>query len=364
MTGAYQNWQYAPAGYEEPLEGYVNNKSKTASDYDYDDFYPGLVKSLTWDCVPGHPLGKGHLWSLPMGWELNNLSYNKPALEKAGVAVPKTTDDLLKAATKLQGFNGKNSYGIAVRGTRNWATIHPGYMSLFATWGGKDFKIKGGKLKSQLDSKEAIEMTDYWVKLIKAGGSKQWSQYTWYQCGADLGAGKAAMMFDATSNAYFQNFKGASKESGNIAWTTIPLPEGKTEADMKANLWVWSLAINKTSKNKDAAWLFVQYFTNKKFMQWSGTDGSCVDTPRQSVFNSDAYKKIVGTNVGYMDAFNKLSKGAAVQFTPQPMFNETTTEWAAVLQDLVTSKKYSSTEQAMKKLAQKEDDIVKDLDAE
>ena len=39
----------------------------------------------------------------------------------------------------------------------------------------------------------------------------------WYECGKDLGAAKAAMMFDASSNAYFNNFEGASAESGNMA---------------------------------------------------------------------------------------------------------------------------------------------------
>ncbi|MEF9839869.1 MAG: extracellular solute-binding protein, partial [Lachnospiraceae bacterium] len=171
----------------------------------------------------------------------------------------------------LKEFAGAGSYGIALRGTRNWATIHPGYMSLFATWGAKDFEIEDGKLVCKLDSKEAIEMTDYWVKLIKEGGSPQWSTYTWYQAGADLGAGKAAMLFDATCNGYFQNYPAdASAEAGNIAWTGIPVP--KEDAKQKSNIWIWSLAMNADSKNKDAAWYFLQYFTSKDFMSYSATD--------------------------------------------------------------------------------------------
>ena len=86
------------------------------------------------------------------------------------------------------------------------------------------------------------------------------------------------MMFDATSNAYFNNFEGASEESGNIAWGGVPLPEGKTE--MKSNLWVWSLAMNADSKNKEAAWFFMQYFTSPEYMLWAGTEGASPDTPR------------------------------------------------------------------------------------
>ena len=102
------------------------------------------------------------------------------------------------------------------------------------------------------------------------------------------------MMFDASSNAYFNNYEGASAESGNIAWSTVPLPKGKTDADAKTNLWIWSLAMNKDSKNKEAAWYFIQYFTSPEYMLWSGTEGASPDTPRTSVMNSDEYKSIVG----------------------------------------------------------------------
>lgn len=364
MTGAYQIWEYAPAGYVEPLDDYIKDASKTSPDYNFDDFYEGVVGALRWDLMPGHEVGKGSQWALPMGWELNNLAYNKRVLEEKGIAVPTTTDELLAASEALMGFNGANSYGVALRGTRNWATIHPGYMSLFSTWGGKDFEIKDGKLVCTLDSKEAIEMTDYWVKLIKAGGSSQWSTYTWYQAGADLGAGQAAMLFDATCNGYFQNVEGGSAEAGNIAWSTIPLPEGKTKEDMKANIWIWSLAMNADSKNKDAAWYFIQYFTSPEYMLYAGTEGNSPDTPRKSVGDSEEYKSKVGAAENYLESIEELLPNATIQFTPQPYFFECTTEWAATLQDLVTSDKYKSTEEAMKALSKKLTETVADLEVE
>lgn len=362
MTGAYQVWEYAPAGYMEPLEDYINDASKTAEDYDFKDFYESVVGSLQWDLIAGHPVGEGSQWALPMGYEVNNLAYNKSVFEEKGIAVPTTTAELLDAAKSLQEFDGSGTYGIALRGTRNWATIHPGYMSLFATWGAKDFAVEDGKLVCKLDSKEAIEMTEYWVDLIKNGSTSQWSTYTWYQAGADLGAKKAAMLFDATCNGYFQNVEGASAEAGNIAWTGIPMPEGKTEP--KTNIWVWSLGMNADSKNKDAAWYFMQYFTNKEFMQFSGTDGSCADTPRKSVAESTEYTSIVGKADGYLEALEQLLPGATIQFTPQPFFFECTTEWAATLQELVAGGKYSSVEEGMKALTKRLNETVEDIPVE
>ena len=320
MTGAYQVWEYAPADYMEPLDDYINNPSLTSEDYNFDDFIPGVVGALRWDLTAGHAVGEGSQWALPMGWELNNLAYNKVYFAENNIAVPTTTDELLATAESLNGWAGSGSYGIAVRGTREWATIHPGYMSLFATWGGQDFAIEDGKLVCQLDSEEAIAMTDYWVKLVKAAGPSQWTNYTWYEASSDLGAGKAAMLFDATTAAYFQNFEGASQESGNIAWSTIPLPEGKTEADMKANIWIWSMAMNKDSKNKEAAWYFLQYFTSPDYMLWAGTEGASPDTPRQSVMDSDEYKEVVGSAENYLESIAILTENCSIFFTPQPYF--------------------------------------------
>ena len=359
MTGAYQVWEYAPAGYIEALDNYINDPSKTDASYKFDDFYPAIVGSLRWDCIAGHKVGQGSQWALPMGYELNNLAYNKRVFDELSLDPPTTTDALLEAATKLQGFNGSGSYGVALRGTRNWATIHPGYMTLFATWGAQDFAIENGKLVCKLDSKEAIEMTDYWVKLIKAGGSPQWSTYTWYQAGADLGAGKAAMLFDATCNGYFQNAEGASAEAGNLGWVDAPLPPGKTVS--KSNVWVWSLAMNSTSKNKDAAWYFLQYFTGPEYMKWSGCYADCADAPRASVAESAEYLEVTGKAYGYADALAKGLPNATIQFTPQPYFFECTTEWAATLQDLVGGK-YASTEAAMKQLTEKLNKVVADID--
>lgn len=366
MTGAYQSWEYASAGNLEPLENYISDASLTNPDYKYDDFIPGVIDALKWDCVPGHSVGAGSQWALPMGWEVNILTYNKRILEENNLQPPKTAEELLEVSKALHEFNGSGTYGLAVRGLPDWGTIHPAYMSMYSTWGAKDFEVVDGKLVSQVDSPEAIAMTEYWVELVKEGGAPQWSTYGWELAGADLGAGKAAMMWDADRGGYTQNVAGASAESGNLAFGMIPYPEsaGKTEKDMKSNLWTWSMAMNADSSKKEAAWYFMQYFTGPEFMLWSGTEGACTDTPRLSVLNSDEYKAAVSDAEGYFDAFNTVQETASIFFTPQPYFSETTTEWAKTLQELVVGNKYSSVEEAMKELKQTMDAIVSDLDVE
>ena len=79
---------------------------------------------------------------------------------------------------------------------------------------------------------------------------------------------------------------------------------------------------------------------------------------------SDEYRAIVGSADNYLESIAELTENASIQFTPQPYFFECTTKWAETLQDLVTSDKYSSTEEAMKTLKGELDKIVADLEIE
>lgn len=355
MTGSYQLWEYATAGYVEPLDSYINDPGKTDPNWDLSDFYEGIINGDRWDLKPGHPVGTGNLWAVPLGFETNTLMYNKRAFEKAGIKEPpKTFDELVEVAKKLNGWNGPGSYGIAVRGTRSWATIHPGYMTAFYLNGAKDFAIENGKLVSKLDSPEAIEITKKFTDMIKAAGPKDWTNYTWYQVGTDLGAGKAAMIYDADILGFFQNVPGSSAEAGNIAWA--PPPKLKDDVPLGANEWIWSIAMNSSSKNKQAAWIFMQYFTSKEHTLWGATEAKVVDPVRKSVWANPKFIERMKTQTGYVETFQTIIDNTGIKFTPQPEFFNTTTEWAATLQKIVTQN--VPADQAMKELAAKINNMV------
>ena len=81
MTGAYMIWQYAPAGWMEPLEPYINDPTKTNPDYDFEDILPDLRNSERWNLEPGRAnLGQGSQWALPWGFEANALMYRQDLL--------------------------------------------------------------------------------------------------------------------------------------------------------------------------------------------------------------------------------------------------------------------------------------------
>src|SRR5204863_1161112 len=140
--------------------------------------------------VPGGELGSSDAkqWCIPWGYELNNVSYNQKMFDKVGVKPPKNLEDMVNVAAKLTKDAG-GPYGIGVRGSRSWATIHPGYLSGFSNYGATDFVNESGKLKAAMNSAAGKEFTALWVKMIQDSGPKNWATYTWYQVGTDLGAG-------------------------------------------------------------------------------------------------------------------------------------------------------------------------------
>ena len=349
MTGIYQMWDYASAKRMEPLDKYLNDAATTSPDYNPSDIFEGVFKGGKWDLKAGSPSGTGSLYSLPLGFEMYSLGYNKKYFDSKGMKVPKTFAELSAMAKQLKGWNGPGSYGVAVRGTRNWATIHPGYMSVFNEAGAKDFEIKGGKLVSTLDQPAAIEITKQFADMVREGGPPGWSNYTWYQCGADFGAGKAAMLLDADILGYFNALPGSSKEAGNLAFTDIPVVKAGTAPT--SNEWVWQVGMNSSSKNKTAAWLFMQYFTGPEHVKWAAINAKLVNPARQFIWDDPEFKQKLAGIPGYYETFQSQIKDTSVKFTPQPYFIQSTTEWAATLQKIVLSGE--DPEKALKDLAKR-----------
>ncbi|MEF9945476.1 MAG: sugar ABC transporter substrate-binding protein [Lachnospiraceae bacterium] len=359
MSGAYQLWDYSSAGYVEDLSTYLEDPSMVTAEYAFEDFVPSAVNALKWSGVPGDPVGKGQQLGLPLAFEVYTMAYNKRAFDEKGVKVPTTYDELLTACDALQGWNGDNSYSVAVRGARDWGTIHPAYMSMYSAFGAKDFEIKDDKLVSKVNSKEAVKMTEFFVDMIKRGGTTSWSKYTWYDCGVDLGTGNCAMVLDADNNPVHQNWEGASEEAGNIAFA--PLPVAKEGDPQISNYWTWSMAMNSASKNKGAAWYYLMYFTSKEFASYATLEENSLDPARTSIWESEEFAKMMEGQPGYIDAFNKTIEDTTILFTPQPYFFETTTEWAATLQDIVAGE-YKTVQEGLDQLKTKMDKAVEDID--
>ena len=330
MLGAYMVWQYGPPGWLEDLEPWIQNESATNPDYDWEDVLPNLRAADSWSLKVGDPLGTGGQWALPWGFETNAIAYRSDVFNKLGLKPAETLDELVELAAVLS-EKADGMYGIAVRGTRSWATIHPGFMTQYSRMGENDYTVEGNNLTPAMNTPTSVDFHDKWMGMVKDSGPPNWTQYTWYQVGSDLGAQKAAMIFDADINSYFQNQPGSTPAAGKIAWH--PGPKGP-DGSLATNLWVWSLGMNAKSQNKSAAWLFLQWATGKEHLRKAALEANHVDPVRSSIAEDTAFKDVMARNENYIDTFNQLIDSTEIQFTPQPKFFDTTTSWAATLQEI------------------------------
>jgi len=183
--------------------------------------------------------------------------------------------------------------------------------------------------------------------MIQGSGPKNWSTYTWYQVGTDLGAGASGMIFDADILGYFMN-GGDNKEKGNLGYA--PFAANPAAKAPTPNVWIWSLALSSFSKQKDAAWLFMQWAASVEHDLFGARKMDFVNPVRASVWKDSEFRdRIAKSYPGYLEQHDVSSPGAKIYFTAQPLFFDLTTEWAASLQKMVA--KEVTVDEGLDKLA-------------
>ncbi|MEV8528398.1 ABC transporter substrate-binding protein [Streptomyces sp. NPDC052000] len=134
------------------------------------------------------------------------LVYNKDMFAEAGVAVPRTWDELETAAAKL---TRPGRYGMAVDAN---ATFE-------GTWQFLPFLWSNGGDEKQLDTPQAAQALQLWVDLVKRGSMSK-SVLNWTQADVhdQFVAGKAAMMINGPWRI------NALNETKNLHWGVAPIP--------------------------------------------------------------------------------------------------------------------------------------------
>jgi multiple sugar transport system substrate-binding protein len=243
-----------------------------------------------------------------------------------------------------------------VRGSRSWASIHPGFLSGYSNYGQRDFTVTDGKLKAAMNTAESKAYHELWVKMIQDSGPKNWSTYTWYQVGTDLGAGASAMIFDADILGYFMN-GGDNKEKGNIGYA--PFAANPSASAPTPNVWIWSLALSSYSNQKDAAWYFMQWASSVEHDLFGARKMDFVNPVRASVWKDEEFRgRIDKSYPGYLEQHDVSAPGAKIYFTAQPLFFDLTTQWAETLQKMVA--KEVPVDEGLDQLAASVDKQLKD----
>jgi multiple sugar transport system substrate-binding protein len=332
MTSPLNNWQYASAGWLEPLDDYIaNDKLTDAAEYDVKDFIPGILASGRWTLEPMKGLGEGKLWALPINAESYQIAYRPSLMKKLGLEVPKTYADLLAMASKLKtdGPDGQ-IHGLITRFDKYWDLPYLTFGTMLQSYGVEMVDASG---KLQICSDASVKATEDFVKLIRTASPEGAGAFTWDQAMQGFASGQYVMSLnEANLFASVYEDPKQSKVADDVGYALTPLgPDGKRAAAA----WVWSMSLNSASKQKDAAWLFLEWVTSKDVMVKMHLAGNMNPVRHSAWANQELAAKVEswGAEPGqYRKVTEEESEVAAVRFPPHPELTRMLDRWAEAVQ--------------------------------
>ncbi|MCY0388727.1 sugar ABC transporter substrate-binding protein [Robbsia sp. Bb-Pol-6] len=271
--GAYETPLWAKRGWLAPL-------TNLGAAYDVDDIVKTARESLTY---------QGQLYALPFYVESSMTFYRKDLFAAKGLTMPDapTYAQIADFAAKVDD-RAHGVYGICLRGKAGWGENMAYFSTLVNTNGGQWFDEKWHATLNTPEWKKALT---YYVDILKKYGPPGASSNGFNENLTLMSSGKCAMWIDATVAAGLLYNKGQSQVADKIGFANAPVavtPKGSHW------LWMWSLAIPKSSKSQDAAKKFVTWATSKEYVQLVAKDEGWASAPagtRQSTYASADYQK-------------------------------------------------------------------------
>ncbi len=222
-----------------------------------DDFFPGVY---------GSNVRNGVAYGVPMDAYATLFQYRKDLAEKAGLAAPKTWDEM-KAFTKAMQKQGA-TWGFAM--DVGYDIYNAQGLNEYAHQNGGGFLSADGS-KWTLNSPENIEALEFWGSFFTEGlaspdGPKFLDTVPWFTSGEiaskDMGPWFEQWLVDANGRKWVDD-----------KLATAVMPAGK--AGSFSALGAGSLAVLKDGKNHDAAWKLVRYMAKPETqIAWYKTFGS------------------------------------------------------------------------------------------
>ena len=229
-------WNY-PAYHDglEPLDSYIE---KEGEDYKK-NFYSTLWNYNSYD---------GQIYGLPVGFTTHCVYYNKDLFEKAGVEEPKdgwTWEDLEEKAKKINEATGVKGFSFSMK-------PDPYDYEMYLWSNGTAYCDKEGKMEGYVNSDKALETYKMFQDMAKDGYAVATEK-----SGSDE--------FESGQTAMFVYGAWAVKKytEAGVNFGLAKLPSFGTEKSASI-LSSSGVAIAKSSKNKEAAWEFVKYWTDEE----------------------------------------------------------------------------------------------------
>jgi multiple sugar transport system substrate-binding protein len=257
----------------EDMRPYLANTQLTSPDYDFADMSKGALRAAT------QP--DGRIDSLPVESDVWLVYYNKQIFAERGLAFPKTFDEMLATARKINDPKS-GTYGFVARGLKN-ANV-PVWTSLLL---GQDQETVTPDGKTLLtDTPQAIWAGEMYQKLLRETAPPGVVGFNWNECQTSFMLGKIGMWLDGVGFAPPLLDPKVSKIYDHVGFGVMP-------AGPKAHncpVFTDAIGIPVKSQNKNAAYLYCQWATSKQMcLNLVNMGGGA--SPRQSTYKDPSLMK-------------------------------------------------------------------------
>jgi multiple sugar transport system substrate-binding protein len=268
------------AGWFTPLDEFLKDPNRTPPDWNPADFLPGAVAPLQDK--------QGKTYGFP--WIAD--SYMAAAgrydlIQKAGLKMPDTFDDILQVLKAVQGKEGVK--GFVTENHYGWSFIP--YLQGF---GGNVFRNPPDDLMPVLNTPEAIEAAGYFSNLLRTYGPDGVLSYMYDQALNSVLQGR--VNYITFNHAWLVQLGDPkkSKVANTVAYSLAPAgPKGRFPGVASHGF-----GIPAGSKKKDAAWEFIKWAMSKEMFRRMLVEKGYGSVTRRSVIDLPEFRKLMTIN-GY-----------------------------------------------------------------
>ncbi|MEI8094253.1 MAG: extracellular solute-binding protein [Spirochaetales bacterium] len=324
MSGPVLLWEHLKDGFVEPLDGYLGGAS---AEFRFGDFFDTLLRANRWTGHFGDRLGSGPLLALPVNCESYNLVYLPEELRRLGLEVPQNWNDYFAVAKKIAATSSAGVRGFGQRGVDIWHTMYTGYATQFWSYGATDFDASG---RCVIDSAAGIHATEDFIDALRVGGPPDWTNQRWYELALDAARGQYGLLVDSDHYVAFFEDPKFSTRVGTLGYA---LPPAGPTGERTPNQWTWSLVMNAKSKQKAAAWEFLEWAAGAPFLLRSAFEGNMNPT-RASVWDSAEFKTLTKAWGNFVPVSRELAQvRGKVLVTPARNYRRVAARWTEALRE-------------------------------
>ena len=278
--------------------------------------------------------------ALPFVAESTLMVYRTDVLERAGVRVPETFDELLAAAPKVQSADVK---AYLARGLGGFHWIWPNFL---LAYGGRFFADPPRDMTPMLATPESVKAAEAMGKLMREFGPPGAASFTEAQAATVMMEGRAATYIDALAWVGLAADPLKSKVKDRVGYA---LPPGGPAGRFPQTA-VHGFQIPAGAKQKDVSWEFIRWATSKEVMGKIAETTTYPAVTRASVLASPAYRQRYswgGANIGELHG-NVLRLGGSgyMAYRTVPEFPPIGDRVSIALSEIVSGQKPAT--QAMK----------------